>query len=49
MAVATNVSNVIFPVHGTNLWAGLHPFYALVEAAAGQKYRTRTEWIRMSP
>jgi hypothetical protein len=49
MAVATNVSDVIFPVHGTNLWEGLHPFYALVEAATGEKYRTRTEWIRLSP
>ena len=49
MAVATNVSDVIFPVHGTNLWEGLHPFYALVEASTGEKYRTRTEWIRLSP
>jgi uncharacterized protein (TIGR03790 family) len=49
MAIATNVSDVIFPVHGTNLWEGLHPFYALVEAATGKKYRTRTEWIRLSP
>ena len=49
MATATNVSDVIFPVHGTNLWDGLHPFYALVEAATGEKYRTRTEWIRLAP
>ena len=49
MAVATNVSDVIFPVHGTNLWEGLHPFYALVEAASGEKYRTRTEWVRLAP
>ena len=49
MAVATNVSDVIFPVYGTNLWEGLHPFYAVVQAATGEKYRTRTEWIRLSP
>lgn len=49
VAAATNVSDVIFPVHGTNLWQGLHPFYALVEAATGEKYRTRTEWIRLFP
>ncbi len=49
MAVATNVSNVTFPVHGTNLWEGLHPFYALVQTDGGEKYRTRTEWIRLSP
>ena len=49
MAVATNVSDVIFPVHGTNLWEGLHPFYALIEAASGEQYRTRTEWIRLTP
>lgn len=49
MATATNISDVIFPVHGTNLWEGLHPFYALIEAASGEKYRTRTEWIRLSP
>lgn len=49
MSVATNVSNITFPVHGTNLWEGLHPFYALIEAASGEKYRTRTEWIRLTP
>ena len=49
MATATNLSDVIFPVHGTNLWEGLHPFYALVETTTGEKYRTRTEWIRLSP
>lgn len=49
MATATNISDAIFPVHGTNLWDGLHPFYALVETTTGEKYRTRTEWIRLSP
>ena len=44
---ATNNPSAIFDVIGTNLWAGLHPFYALVETATGQKYRTKTSWIRL--
>jgi hypothetical protein len=44
--VATNSSLAIFAVDGTRLWAGLHPFYALVETAAGLKYRTETRWVR---
>jgi hypothetical protein len=44
--VATNVSTATFEVNGTNLWAGLHPFYALVETSTGLKYRTETRWVR---
>lgn len=44
---ATNNSTAMFDVIGTNLWAGLHPFYALVESTTGQKFRTRTSWIRL--
>lgn len=43
---ATN-SPATFDVIGTNLWAGLHPFYALVETASGQQYRTQTYWVRL--
>lgn len=43
---ATNAP-VTFDVIGTNLWAGLHPFYALVETTSGQKYRTKTSWVRL--
>jgi uncharacterized protein (TIGR03790 family) len=42
----TNQPTAIFEVNGTNLWAGLHPFYALVETSSGLKYRTKTEWVR---
>ena len=44
---ATNNPSATFDVIGTNLWAGLHPFYALVETTTGQKYRTQTAWIRL--
>ena len=47
LGAATNVSTKIFQVAGTNLWAGLHPFYALVETANGLKYRTQTQWVRL--
>jgi uncharacterized protein (TIGR03790 family) len=46
---ATNVSTAIFQVDGTNLWAGLHPFYALVVTADGLQYRTQTQWVRLTP
>jgi len=49
VATATNASTAIFEVDGTNLWAGLHPFYALVETADGLKYRTQTQCVRFTP
>jgi len=45
----TNVSTTIFQVNGTNLWAGLHPFYALVQTADGLAYQTQTQWVRLTP
>lgn len=47
LGFATNTPNATFNVTGTNLWAGLHPFYALVETTTGQKFRTATSWIRL--
>ncbi len=44
---ATNVSTTVFQVNGTNLWAGLHPFYALVVTVDGLEYRTQTQWVRL--
>jgi uncharacterized protein (TIGR03790 family) len=44
---ATNNPNATFDVIGTNLWTGRHPFYAIVETATGQKFRTQTSWIRL--
>jgi hypothetical protein len=45
----TNVSTTIFQVNGTNLWAGLHPFYALVQTTDGLAYQTQTQWVRLTP
>ena len=42
---SNNVSSVVFPVAGTNLWDGLHPFYAIVRTASGLTYRTQTQYV----
>lgn len=47
LGVVTNQSTATFEVNGTNLWAGLHPFYASVETPAGLQYRTETRWVRL--
>ena len=49
LGTATNVSTAIFQVNGTNLWAGLHPFYALVVTSDGLQYRTQTQWVQLTP
>jgi uncharacterized protein (TIGR03790 family) len=49
LSTASNVSTTIFQVNGTNLWAGLHPFYATVTTAAGLQYRTQTQWVQLTP
>ena len=49
LETATNESSVIFQVEGTNLWAGLHPFYAVVETSDGLRYRTQTQCVRLLP
>ena len=49
LSTATNVSTAIFQVNGTNLWAGLHPFYALVVTVDGLQYRTQTQWVQLAP
>jgi uncharacterized protein (TIGR03790 family) len=46
---ASNVSMAVFQVDGSNLWAGLHPFYATVTTAGGLQYRTQTQWVRLTP
>jgi uncharacterized protein (TIGR03790 family) len=46
---ATNVSSATFQVNGTNLWAGLHPFYATVATTNGLQYRTQTQWVQLTP
>jgi hypothetical protein len=45
VGTATNVSSAIFPVAGTNFWAGQLPFYAIVQTASGLSYRTQTQTV----
>jgi hypothetical protein len=47
LAAVTNQSTATFAVDGTYLGPGLHPFYAIVEAADGRSYRTRKELVRL--
>jgi hypothetical protein len=47
LGMVTNQSTATFQVNGTNLWAGLHPFYALVQTSDGLAYRTQTQWVRL--
>ncbi len=47
IGAVTNQSIATFTVAGTNLWAGLHPFYALVKATGGLVYRTGTQWVQL--
>jgi uncharacterized protein (TIGR03790 family) len=49
LGTATNVSSAVFPVAGTNLWAGLHPFYAIVRTSSGLTYRTQTQSVTLAP
>ena len=47
LGFATNQSNAVFQVNGSTLWAGRHPFYAVVKSADGKSYRTPTHWVRL--
>ena len=47
LGAVTNQSTATFPVAGTNLWAGLHPFYAIVKTSGGLAYRTQTQWVQL--
>ena len=47
LGTATNESTCTFTVTGTNLWGGLHPFYALVHTSSGLEYRTQTQWATL--
>ncbi len=46
---ATNLSTTTFPVIGTNLGVGQHPFYAIILASDGRQYRTQTQSITFTP
>ncbi len=47
LGAVTNQSTATFPVAGTNLWAGWHPFYAMVKTSGGLAYRTGTQWVQL--
>jgi hypothetical protein len=47
VGAVTNQFTATFPVAGTNLWAGLHPFYAIVKTSGGLEYRTGTQWVQL--
>ncbi|MGO9203984.1 MAG: TIGR03790 family protein [Limisphaerales bacterium] len=47
LGVVTGQSSASFSVAGPSLDVGLHPFYAVVTAANGARYRTETKWIRL--
>jgi len=48
LGTVTNKSAATFQVAGTNLWAGLHPFYAVVRTSGGLQYRTGTQWVQLN-
>jgi uncharacterized protein (TIGR03790 family) len=47
LGAVTNQTTATFPVAGTNLWAGWHPFYAMVKTSDGLEYRTGTQWVQL--
>jgi uncharacterized protein (TIGR03790 family) len=47
LGAVTNQSTATFGVTGTNLWAGWHPFYAMVKTSGGLAYRTGTQWVQL--
>ena len=47
LSAVTNQSTNTFSVDGQTLGAGLHGFYAVVQTATGQQYRTDTQSVRL--
>ena len=47
LSTVANQSTATFTFPASNLGAGLHPFYALVQATSGQQYRTAVQWVRL--
>jgi hypothetical protein len=45
LATIANQASPTFSVSASSLGAGLHPFYAIVQSAAGLQYRTQTLWF----
>ena len=49
LGTVNNESSAVFQVVGTNLWAGSHPFYAIVQTSDGLAYRTQTQSVTLGP
>ncbi len=49
LGTIANQSTMVFPVFGTNLGVGQHPFYAIIQTTDGHQYRTRTQYITFTP
>jgi hypothetical protein len=49
VGVVSNQLSAVFTAPSATLGLGLHPFYALVTDAAGNRYQTETVWIRLFP
>jgi uncharacterized protein (TIGR03790 family) len=49
LGTVANASSAVFQVAGTNLWAGRHPFYAVVQTSDGLAYRTQTQSVTLGP
>ncbi|HSY43756.1 MAG TPA: TIGR03790 family protein [Candidatus Acidoferrum sp.] len=49
LGAVTNESPAVFQVAGTNLWAGAHPFYAIIQTSDGHAYRTQTQSVTLGP
>ncbi len=45
----TNLSTATFPVIGTNLGVGQHPFYTIVQTSDDRQYRTQPQSVTFTP
>jgi hypothetical protein len=43
-----NQTSALFSLNGLTLGPGLHPLYALVQTSNGLRYRTPTQWVRLT-
>ena len=49
LGAISNQANATITVASATLGLGLHPFYAMVSDASGNRYRTPTVWLRLIP
>jgi uncharacterized protein (TIGR03790 family) len=49
IGVVSNSPTAVFPIPGSTLGPGVHPFYALVTDTSGHHYRTQTQWLQLVP